>query len=619
MYKLHLNGFSKSFLFGLALVFGLLGCQPINITPKSTANITAQFSSIVLDKQQMDMVQIATGDGDAFAIKPPPTYILGDGSKTYWYRTTLSAEQMQGDNYILEIPHPILDRVDVWFRQGEHTWHYQDGEFRPFNDKTIKDASLAFPVPAVKKALQVIIKVDSISPMTFSVWLWEKAAWEQHQKNTLLWYGVVFGGVAILVLYNLFLAVSFRDIRYLYYIGYVLSLLMINAVIAGVSSQYLWPDRPGMSSRTLLTVVALTSTFGVLFINEVLNIKAYYPVWRRISLIVMLLAVPLALPELFGFLNLGIANPILAGSVMFIANLGVIYYLFITIAVYRHGVKQARYFVMSFITFSIGYFIYYAYLLGIIVPNEWLAHLLELALLVEGLLLSFALADRVNVLAQEKAQIETQASDAQRYFAKRLITIQETEREAFSSVMHDTIGHGLLVLKQNLDAIGTTLPIQTEQLSEQSQHCRELLHEVRRVSHDLHPHLLKRLGLKVAIESTMERAFAHKEIEWHAEITNLPNTLEEMRQITIYRIVQECINNILKHAQATEVILVLQADEQNITVKIKDDGKGFDYQSHRNGLGLSAIQGRIDLFHGSLTVQSEAGKGCCICFSLPIK
>ena len=249
---------------------------------------------------------------------------------------------------------------------------------------------------------------------------------------------------------------------------------------------------------------------------------------------------------------------------------------------------------------------------------------MEVGTLIEGVLLSLALSDRINLLSSEKERVEREALAAHRTFSKRLIQAQEMDREVFSNTMHDSIGHGMLVLKQNLDKLASSdSPTQNtsraDELRRQAAYCGEILDEVRRISHDLHPHLLKRLGLKSAIESTVEMAFSTQSIEWQADIGDVPRGINKEREIVIYRVIQECLNNILKHADATEVIIALSSDNKMIRVNIKDDGKGIDPgEASEIGQGLYGMKDRVELFGGWFSIESRLDVGTHISFGLAV-
>lgn len=212
---------------------------------------------------------------------------------------------------------------------------------------------------------------------------------------------------------------------------------------------------------------------------------------------------------------------------------------------------------------------------------------------------------------------------AQQEFSRRIIKAQEQDRESFANTLHDSIGHGLLVLKQGIEDIlkkPTSHPVDTEKARSLANYCGDVLSDVRGLSHDLHPHTLTRLGLKAAIETTLERAMPPKEIEWIADIHNTDKVLDSDAQLAILRCIQEAINNILKHAKATEVIVSLHVQKQDVSIDIKDDGVGFNVgSSFSEGMGLGTMKGRIELLGGYFEINSKPEEGTHIKIRIPIK
>lgn len=599
---------------------------------QSRLDITQQFASIELNKGELDAIQILDGARDEEFVRPPEKHLFGNTNKVYWYKTVLPPAENTREEHLLEIPYPLLDYVDVWFRGKDKQFqHYQAGTQYLFDTRVIKDASFVFPMPTREagESLEVLISVNTNSLLTVAAFVWEKHAWQVHQQKLKMWYGFLFGSIGILIFYNLFLAFSLKDTSYLYYILYLTSLGLINVINAGLGEQYFWSSFTGVSTRLALTAVASATIFGLLFVNRFLDVKHHFPRLWKSSIVMIILIVPLALPELFGYMDMGVMNGILSGIVLLLTNIAMIYYFAVAIASYQAGAKQARFVILAFSTFAMGYYVYQSFVYQGVAPTTVVMHMLEVGMVIEGLILSLALADRIYLLAQEKNKLEQEALENQRIFTKRLIQAQEAEREVFSNTMHDSIGHGLLVLKQNLEHItngcqpDTNDPEQVEHFAavcKQAGYCSELLDDVRHMSHDLHPHLLKRLGLKTAVESTLERAFSAKEIEWQADIDKLPVDFEEERKITVYRVIQESLNNILKHAKASEVMVTLEVGHNEVVVNIKDDGCGFEVDLDAgNYFGLNTMRGRITLFGGWFNIQSNKYSGTHLSFGIPIK
>ena len=149
------------------------------------------------------------------------------------------------------------------------------------------------------------------------------------------------------------------------------------------------------------------------------------------------------------------------------------------------------------------------------------------------------------------------------------------------------------------------------------------LQEVREISYNLHPYQLDRLGLTKAIESITERAANSTDIKFINELEVIDNILSPEAEINIYRIIQECVNNIIKHSKATEVKLKIKREFDKLSIDVSDNGEGFDVNKvfsdrSRYGIGLMDITERTKLLDGKVYYESQPGKGTIIRLSIPI-
>lgn len=558
-------------------------------------------------------------------VHPPQSIVKG--RQDIWLRTTLNAIEVPGHEAVLEIPGHLFSRVTAWFRLVDGSVvEQQAGRAVPLDDRTLQLGGVAFRIPENQgQPIPVLIKMKVGVPVNFSALLWEGERWRNQVVNQRLWFGVFLGGILVLILYNLFIAAVLRDRSYFYYAGYMVALTL--AVISYTSLPEEIVFRDGLNRMYVLPIAGIAVFFAVHFVNVFLDVRKHSPLAWRLSTVVAYGA------AIFGLLlafRLYLVPPDWNGNLMHLCLvLGGVYYLGISVVSYFQGVREARFLALSVLAVLSGLTLYLGYTYAWVPYHPVYIHAVEAGALLEGILLSLALADRVNQMARQKDQLEKSALSAQQVFSRRLLDAQEAERERFSAAMHDSVGHGMLVLKQNLEQIGTRLQegsgksdeseAQATLLCKQVDYCSDILNDVRGLSHDLHPHLLRRLGLRAALESTMERAFSGTGIEWDAEITDLPATMSKEHQITLYRVTQECINNILKHADASEVILLAEAVSGSVVVRIKDDGRGFQTDDASfSGLGLSGMRERMELFGGWFQVQSQADHGTQVSFGLPL-
>ncbi len=559
--------------------------------------------------------------GLTFSALPSSSGMLTRHRQDMWFRGTLPGAALTSGPKILEIPGHLYTRVDAWLvtPNGTHT-HQQSGLAFPYDSRSVKFADVAFLLPATRgKPLKILIRMKDGVPVNFAPQLWAEDDWQWHVINKRLWLGLFLGGISLLILYNLFFGFALRDRSYFYYVGYIIALAAAVLQYTPLPAEYIHPQ--GTRRIFILYIASVAAFFAVIFVNNFLGIREKSRWLWRLS---MATAVATLLFGMMLALRIYVIPAFWTGNVMHVLLLlSACYFLGVSFYSYLRGVKEARFLALSMLAMLSGLVIYLAYTYGWVAYHPLLLHAIEAGALAEGVLLSLALADRVNQIREQKMKAEEAAHDAQVFFTRRLLDAQEREREKIASAMHDSIGHSVLVLKHNIaslagDMNGTSSAVVLRQQEAQLQ---ELLHDIRGLSHDLHPHMLRRLGLATALTATVERAFRQSEIDLTLAIDDIPDSFPQEHAITLYRVSQECINNILKHATASEVIYTLQTIGQWVEVQIKDDGSGFipgDEQGAAvgTGLGLSGMRERVELFGGEFSIETSPMEGTQIRFSL---
>ena len=216
---------------------------------------------------------------------------------------------------------------------------------------------------------------------------------------------------------------------------------------------------------------------------------------------------------------------------------------------------------------------------------------------------------RVSQLKKEK-QIQIE-------FSGQLIQSQEDERKRIASELHDSLGQDLLVIK-NLALLNKNKDDQFEEISKTAS---VALDEVRRISYNLHPYQLDRLGLSRAINSMFGNIEGASKIKFDLQVDNIDNLLSKDKENNIFRIVQECVNNILKHSGASVATVTVQHIENQIRIEIADDGKGFDFESAKEqskGLGLKNLINRVSLLNGEIEYSSTSEFATFIKIQIPV-
>lgn len=218
----------------------------------------------------------------------------------------------------------------------------------------------------------------------------------------------------------------------------------------------------------------------------------------------------------------------------------------------------------------------------------------------------------------------------QEAFSRRLIASQENERKRIAAELHDGLGQSLAIIK-NRAALSLTTPEDhdraLEQLSEITAAATEAIDEVRHVAYDLRPYQLDRLGLTRAIQSMLEKIQSSNGLRLRVEIDEIDNIFPKELEINLYRIVQEGLSNIIKHAQASEARVAIKRDAGEVSLTIEDNGRGLsppegqatEAAGKRGGFGLIGIRERAHTLGGKTLFHSEQGKGTTVLIKFNLK
>lgn len=246
-------------------------------------------------------------------------------------------------------------------------------------------------------------------------------------------------------------------------------------------------------------------------------------------------------------------------------------------------------------------------------PQIFLVSTLIMLTLV-GFIIFFVLVYQRRLMRQRFEMLEQEAAH-QKNLLSATIETQEIERQRIARDLHDEIGAMLSAVKMNLSLASrkTEEPKKLSPLlSETSDMLKDSIQQVRHISHALLPPLLEKFGLVAALKSMLTKAQPEEGPQVLFKIKGEETRLQPQKELGLYRVALEFINNALKHAEAQQIRLDLGYDAEGINLEIKDDGKGFDIEGKKKeaeGLGLRNIESRIQAIGGTYTFQSAPGQG----------
>jgi light-regulated signal transduction histidine kinase (bacteriophytochrome) len=232
-----------------------------------------------------------------------------------------------------------------------------------------------------------------------------------------------------------------------------------------------------------------------------------------------------------------------------------------------------------------------------------------------------ATAQALRLETERRATLEAELSGVLR----RTVADQEAERERIARELHDTLGQSLTLLQLGLEAIGRSDSGGEEfkdRLASLKRLTIDLGHDLNRLAWEVRPTALADLGIQTAIRNLLETWSERSNVQFDLHLALDHQRLSPDVETTLYRVLQEALTNVVRHADATRVGVVLQGSDQVVTLIIEDDGRGFDADNGANlsakRLGLLGIRERLALVGGQIEIESKIGKGASLFIRIPL-
>ncbi|HWQ37157.1 MAG TPA: 7TM diverse intracellular signaling domain-containing protein [Burkholderiales bacterium] len=355
---------------------------------------------------------------------------FGFTDSTYWFRIELTRGADDPTAWYLEVGYPPLDHLELYWRAASlpaaEFERAVSGDLLPFHARSVREPQFLFPLELPAGQLrEFYLKVRTVGAVTVPLRVLSADALEQSRSRAHIIHGLFFGTLAALALYNLLLFLSIRDVSYLYYVSYVVTAGLAYLGYDGLAYQYLWPEAVGWNQRAHVVLGFTALAFALLFTRSFLALATSHRLLDRslfalagaAGLLALLSIWPLsfwASARLFVAIGLPGALAVLASGLL----------------AWYAGYKPARWFLLAWATLIVGLAAYSLRFLELAPANFFTIYGLQIGTGVEMVLLSIALADRINTMKREKEQAQAALLDAARRSERELESIvQERLRE----------------------------------------------------------------------------------------------------------------------------------------------------------------------------------------------
>lgn len=236
-----------------------------------------------------------------------------------------------------------------------------------------------------------------------------------------------------------------------------------------------------------------------------------------------------------------------------------------------------------------------------------------------------------TVELQASSEALMQSEERLHHLSSRLLTVQESERRRIALELHDELGQSLAALKLRVRSVEKKLGREAAEPGQMKQECEticlainEIIENTRRLSRDLSPVVLDDLGLESAVEYLLDNFAKLYNIKTTIEMADINHLFTQEAQRNLYRILQEALTNVGKHAGADQVALCVRHEGDTVYFSVRDNGRGFEVndisqrQGAERGMGLTAMAERVRILGGEFTIASTADGGTTISFTAPV-
>jgi two-component system, sensor histidine kinase LadS len=578
-----------------------------------------EVASVFKDESNLLGVDNLLKDNYVFA-KDHKHFNFGLSWSTYWLKFNLENKTAEAKQYMLVFESVTNDTITLYQCRGNKGISSQNsGEGIQMKDKAIKNLKPVFSIYLPPHAAYTFFIAGKASgqPVNLSGKILSQNQYEKWNYKKLFFNGAAYGIILIILLLNLSFFITTNEKLYINFTLQVFCSWLCMAYFDGYITKYLITDNLYWSNQCIAIAVSFTFVFSNLSVREYFNLNTLAPIEDKATKLLTFI--------ILGLCSISFFHPI--GFFLYICTMIIVTSL-VALLLYKsillvkkRGFATYFYGLMATINLIIFGSMFQMYIAGALPDNFITQNAMHIAVVGQSLFMALAVNDKFKHIKEENNKYQERLVMALNEYAQNLTTNIEGERQRLANDLHDSLGQNLLSIRNKILLIKKrkqAMPEVDKELDFLSHAISGTLEEVRTISYNLRPPILNTLGLTAAINSLVESIKSSCDFEVYLNFDkSIDGMLKKDLEINVYRILQECFNNVTKHSNASKVFLSIKVLDK-IIFDFEDNGCGFDTEKVSKGQGLIGIKERVALLHGEYTIQSHSSTGTQIRFSFPI-
>lgn len=425
--------------------------------------------------------------------------------------------------------------------------------------------------------------------------------------------GAYLGLILLSLLFTIFIFGLIKRTVFLLYGFYLIVLTVFIGAYLGYTNVLLPPKSLDVGRAIYVISIELSTAVFILFAQQILMAKMYLPKLKKSVEIVILIQFTFRI-----FLHFA-ANSLYSSQVELFMKLWYLTILFLVIAIIieiltylKHNTKVGSYFAISYLFMTIGSILLVLHhSFGLLKLSFYGLPGIFYASVIEICFLTTALTIVVGQVYQERNTLANKLVLQQQKFLNAFVQGQEEERKRVGGELHDNIGSKIANLKRLFSSKYADAKMQKE--------FDDICEDVRTVAHSITPAEISLVGLSGAIDELLETIEKTEQLEVNFNTFQFPESLNEDIATHLFRIIQELLQNVIKHANASMVDIQLFGHKNSVTLSFEDDGQGTIKKNDPSGLGLRNIRSRVTQMNGQFLFDSIQDKGTSVLVIIPTK
>ncbi|WP_369999236.1 7TM diverse intracellular signaling domain-containing protein [Winogradskyella sp.] len=487
----------------------------------------------------------------------------------------------------------------------------------PVSEKPTEHRRFAFPIslePYESATYQIQLKKEEGKPLVTSVYLKSLNTFNKHNSIQQTIIGVYYGVSILSILFSFFVFYISRKASYLIYALYIIFLGLFLSAYTGVFSQlFLGPSDYFSKYKHYVLFSEISMLLFVVFSQKILEARTHMPKLKKAVDILLVLLVSIRLLIHFVF------KDTFETYISIFMNLwyGIFIVLSLLIAVeiilyFKTNFKRSSLFAFAYFFMIAGTcvtILYHSY--GVLNTMIYGLPLIFYSSFFEIIFLTFTVIFMVKDVYDERNDLSEKLIIEEKKNLTAFIKGEDKERKRISKELHDNIGSQLGYLKRFVSD-----KFKDEKINNAID---TICNDVRTLSHEISPSDLGFVGLENAVSDLAKNLSDQTSLQVDFNSFNFPKHLSEETETQLYRIIQEALNNIFKHANAKHIDIQFIGHPDSANISIEDDGKGIGTINNEEGLGIKNMKSRTQQVGGTIEIDSNTNKGTSIIITIPIR